>query len=187
MLISVDLCGRKHPSADPSTFSFLRMIIFRHIYFLRHIDNIFEKFKEFERFIFNRFERRIKTVRSDNETELKNERMYSYMTSRSITSAPYVHERNGRAEREMRTIIESARTMLTAKNLSTKLWAEAVNTAVYILNRCLSFQTDNVTPFEIWYKGKSELSHIRIFGSDAYAHIPKEQRKNGVQNQRSSF
>lgn len=77
----------------------------------------------------------------------------------------------------MRTIVESARTMLTAKNLPRKLWAEAVNTAIYILNRCLSFQTNNTTPFELWYKRKPELSHIRIFGSDAYVHVPKEQRK----------
>lgn len=153
---------------------------FRHVYFLRHKDDTFEKFKEFERLIFNRFGRRIKTIRSDNGTEFRNVRMSSYMTSRGITletSAPYVHEQNGRAEREVRTIVESARTMLTAKNLPRKLWAKAVNTAIYILNRCLSSQTNNTTPFELWYKRKPELSHIRIFGSDAYVHVPKEQRK----------
>ena len=35
----------------------------------------------------------------------------------------------------MRTVVESARSMLLAQNLSKNLWAEAVNTATYILNR----------------------------------------------------
>ncbi|KMQ86359.1 copia protein, partial [Lasius niger] len=103
--------------------------------------------------LIKRFGRRIKIVRSDNGIEFKNDRMSRYMASRGITletSAPYVHEQNGRAEREIRTIVESARTMLTARKLPTKLWAEAK---------------------------KPDLSHIRIFGSDAYVHIPKVQRK----------
>lgn len=106
--------------------------------------------------------------------------MFSYMTTKDITletSAPYVYKQNGRAEKEMRTIVECARTMMTSKNLPRKLWAEAVNTAVYILNCCLSSQVNNITSFEIWYKRKPELSHIKIFGSDAYVHIPKTQRK----------
>lgn len=75
----------------------------------------------------------------------------------------------------MRTIVESARTMLLVKNLSNRLWAEAVNTAVYILNRCVSSLSHYMTPFELWtQQQKPNLVHIRIFGSIAYAHITKE-------------
>lgn len=182
--IHTDLCGPMSEESVGGSKYFLLFkddhSSFRHVYFIRHKDDTFEKFKEFEQLIFNRFGRRIKIVRSDNGTELKNDRMSRYMASRGITletSAPYVHEQNGRAKREMRTIVKSVRTMLTARKLPTKLWAEAVNTAVYILNCCLSSQTGNVTPFELWYKKKPDLSHIRIFGSDAYVHISKEQRK----------
>ncbi len=49
------------------------------------------------------------------------------------TSMPYCPEQNGSAERENRTLVECARTMIHAKDLPTKLWAEAVNTAAYIL------------------------------------------------------
>lgn len=182
--IHADLCGPMSEASISGSKYFLLFkddcSSFRHVYFLRHKDDTFEKFRDFERLVFNRFGRGIRTVRSDNRTEFRNIKMSDYMRSRGITletSAPYIHEQNGRAEREMRTIVESARTMLTAKNLPTQLWAEATNTAVYILNRCVSSQTNNTTPFELWYKRKPELSHIRIFGSDAYAHIPKEHRK----------
>lgn len=32
------------------------------------------------------------------------------------------------------------------------------------------------TPAEIWYKAKPNLSHIKVFGSICYNHIPKENR-----------
>ena len=38
-------------------------------------------------------------------------------------------------ERDIRTLTDAARFMLCAKNLSKKLWAEAVNTAAYVLNK----------------------------------------------------
>ncbi|KMQ85202.1 copia protein [Lasius niger] len=66
--------------------------------------------------------------------------------------------------------------MLQARKLSAALWAEAVNTAVYILNRTLSSQVDNITPFEMWTGKKPDLSNLRIFGSDAFVHVPKQLR-----------
>lgn len=100
--IHTDLCGPISEASVNGSKYFLLFkddcSSFRHVYFLRHKDDTFEKFKEFERLIFNRFGRRIKTVRSDNGSEFRNERMSSYMTSRGITletSAPYIHEQNG--------------------------------------------------------------------------------------------
>lgn len=43
----------------------------------------------------------------------------------------YTPEQNGRAEREMRTIIEFARSVLYAKNIPKYFWAEAVNGYIY--------------------------------------------------------
>ncbi|GKD60749.1 putative ribonuclease H-like domain-containing protein [Tanacetum coccineum] len=44
-------------------------------------------------------------------------------------------QQNGVAERKNRTLIEAARTMLVVSKLPTTFWAEAVNTACYVLNR----------------------------------------------------
>jgi len=73
--------------------------------------------------------------------------------------------------------VESARTMLHAKKLPLFLWAEAVNTAIYILNRTSSRINSGTTPYEMWMGKKPTLSHVRIFGSEAYVYIDKQFRK----------
>ena len=66
--------------------------------------------------------------------------------------------------------------MLYARDIPLYLWAEAVNCATYILNRTSNSQTQNQTPFEIWNRVKPQLSHVRIFGSEGYVHIPDQLR-----------
>jgi len=122
--IHTDLCG---PMQTPSIGGAKYFILFkddctgfRHVYFLRHKDDVFDVFKEYEAMILNKFGRRIQTIRSDNGTEYSNHELRNYLKSHGIQlerSAPYTPEQNGSSEREMRTIVESARTMLLAKGL----------------------------------------------------------------------
>ncbi|UYV83987.1 hypothetical protein LAZ67_X000796 [Cordylochernes scorpioides] len=92
-------------------------------------------------------------------------------------TAPYTPEQNGIAERDNRTIVESARCLLHGRKMPLELWAEAVNTAVYLLNRCTTKVLGNSTPYEIWYKRKPSILHLKTFGCNAYVHIPKDNRK----------
>ncbi|GKD09746.1 reverse transcriptase domain-containing protein [Tanacetum coccineum] len=52
-------------------------------------------------------------------------------------------------ERKNRTLIEATRTMLVDSKLPTTFWAEAVNTACYVLNRVLVIKPHNKTPYEL--------------------------------------
>lgn len=90
------------------------------MYFIRHKWDVYERFKEFERLVNNKFRRTMKTLRTDNGTEYRNERMSKYMKQRGITletTAPYTPEQNGKSERENLTIVETARSMLQARKL----------------------------------------------------------------------
>ncbi|GKE86999.1 ribonuclease H-like domain-containing protein, partial [Tanacetum coccineum] len=51
--------------------------------------------------------------------------------------------------RKNRTLIEAVRTMLVDSKLPTTFWAEAVNTACYVLNRVLVIKPHNKTPYEL--------------------------------------
>ena len=68
------------------------------------------------------------------------------------------------------------RSMIKTKNMPKEFWAEAVQCAVYIQNRCPHAILENKTPQELWRGHKPNVSHFRVFGSVAYAHIPDQRR-----------
>eukprot|EP00253_Pinus_taeda_P009205 PITA_09205 len=70
-----------------------------------------------------------------------------------------------------------ARSMLKAKHLPNDYWAEAVNCAAYILNRCPTKAVMNRVPEEAWSGRKQGVTHMRVFGCVAYAHIPDQLRR----------
>ncbi|KYQ47755.1 Copia protein [Trachymyrmex zeteki] len=57
-----------------------------------------------------------------------------------------------------------ARCLLTQSKLPISFWAEAVNTANYIRNRCITKALKGKTPFELWHKKRPSVKHMRIFG-----------------------
>src|SRR5437588_9999570 len=91
-------------------------------------------------------------------------------------SAPYTQNQSGVSERMNRTIMEKARTMLLEARLPESFWAEAVNTAVYLQNRSPTRSLEGKTPYKAWNGIKPYLSYLRVFGCDAYLHVPDEQR-----------
>ncbi|GKF52090.1 ribonuclease H-like domain-containing protein, partial [Tanacetum coccineum] len=58
-------------------------------------------------------------------------------------------QQNMIAEMKNRTLIEAARTMLVDSKLPTTFWAEAVNTACFVLNKVLVIKPHNKTPYEL--------------------------------------
>jgi hypothetical protein len=56
----------------------------------------------------------------------------------------------------------------------TRVWTEVVGTACYLVNQSPSSSLDGKTPHEVWTGKKPSLTHLMVFGCDAYAHVPKE-------------
>nr|GEX95835.1 ribonuclease H-like domain-containing protein [Tanacetum cinerariifolium] len=67
-------------------------------------------------------------------------------------------------ERKNRILIEAARTMLADSLLPVTFWAEAVNTACYVLNRAFVTKTHNKTPYELLNGRSPRLDFMRPFG-----------------------
>ena len=116
----------------------------------------------------------------------------AYLTSKGIEhqlTIPHSPQQNGVAERLNRTLMESARAMLSHSNLPNKFWAEAVATAAYLRNRTTtSANEEQLTPFEKWYGHKPNISHLRVFGCAAYSHVAStERRKPDKKAQRVCF
>lgn len=86
-----------------------------------------------------------------------------------ITS--YTPEQNGVAKRKNRTVVEMARRMLKAKELSNEYQGEAIVTSVYLLNLSPITAVLNQTHFKPWTYIKPLVSHLRKFDCIAYALI----------------
>ena len=90
-------------------------------------------------------------------------------------TTPYTPQQNGVAERMNKTM-ERARIMLSGARLGQEFWAEAVDTVCYLVNRSPSSALEDKTPQEVWTGKKPSLSHLKVFGCDAYVHVMKEKR-----------
>ncbi|GJV91267.1 retrovirus-related pol polyprotein from transposon TNT 1-94 [Tanacetum coccineum] len=73
-------------------------------------------------------------------------------------------QQNRVAERKNRTLIEASRTMLANSLVSIVFWAEAVNTACYVLNRVLVTKPHKKTPYELIIGRPPSISFMRPFG-----------------------
>ena len=71
--------------------------------------------------------------------------------------------------------MEKANSMLEYKSLDKKLWGVAVQTAAYLVNRSPAAAIGK-TPYELWNKQKPNVANLKVFGSDAFVHIPKQFR-----------
>ncbi|KAI3763017.1 hypothetical protein L1987_53464 [Smallanthus sonchifolius] len=111
---------------------------------------------------------KVRRIRSDNGTEFKNNLMELFCLEMGIRhefSAPYTPQQNGVAERKNRTLIETARTMLSNAKLPVTFWAEAVNTACHILNRVLVVKRHNKTCYELINNRLPNLDYLVPFGT----------------------
>ncbi|KAE9332807.1 hypothetical protein PR003_g14330, partial [Phytophthora rubi] len=148
-------------------------------YLLKKKSEVASKLKEFMRFYEKQWGERLMCLRSDNGTEFVNKDVTRICTLNGIMhqrTVPYSPQQNGVAERMNRTIMEKARSMLHYKSVPTEWWAEAVSTAVYLINRSTNTQHTSVTPYELGFKVKPTLEHLRVFGSHGYAHVDKAKR-----------
>ena len=60
--------------------------------------------------------------------------------------------------------------MLIASGLTRNLWAEALNTSCYIINRCMIRPILNKTPYELFKGRRPNIMHLRVFGCKCYVH-----------------
>ena len=61
-----------------------------------------------------------------------------------------------------------ARVMLNSKKLTKRLWAEAINTACYIINRVFLRPGTSKTSYEIWKGKKPSVAYFHVFGCVCY-------------------
>ncbi|GMF33983.1 unnamed protein product [Phytophthora lilii] len=149
------------------------------VYFMKAKSEVLSKFMIFKAVIENATGMAIKRLRSNNGGEYTGRQFTDYLNRSGIKhkkTVLYTPQQNGLAERMNRSLVKMARGMLYYENVEKKWWAEAVNTAAWIINRIPNSVTVK-TPYETVYKSKPQLKNLKVFGAIGYAHIPDEKRQ----------
>ncbi|GKB38184.1 putative ribonuclease H-like domain-containing protein [Tanacetum coccineum] len=139
--------GKQHKASLTDDFS-----RFSWVFFLSSKDETNGILKRFITEIENQLNHKVKVIRCDIWKELKNREMNEFCGLKRIKrefSIARTPQQNEVAGRKHMTLIEAARTILADSLLPTVFWAEAVDTACYVLIRVLVTKPHNKTPYEL--------------------------------------
>ena len=107
------------------------------VYFLKGKSEAFEKFKEFNNYVENETDLKIKCLRSYNGGEFTSKEFSKFCEDHGIKrqfSSTRTPQHNGVVERKNITFQEVARTMLNEVKLPDFFWRDAIYTTIHILN-----------------------------------------------------
>jgi histone deacetylase 1/2 len=91
---------------------------------------------------------------------------------------PRQHQQNGLAERKIRSLRDKQRTLLLSGEFPNALWAEALNTTVWLTNRLPAKRNKHYeTPHQMRFGFHPPIVHLRRFGCVAWAHIDNPPSK----------
>lgn len=149
------------------------------VYFLKNKSDVFSVFKGWKTEVENQTGLKIKSLKSDNGGEYDSQEFKKFCSEngiRMIKTIPGTPEQNGVAERMNRTLNERARCMRIQSGLPKMFWADAINTAAYLINRGPSVPLDYQLPEEVWSGKEVSLSHLKVFGCVSYVLIDSDRR-----------
>ncbi|GJT99795.1 retrovirus-related pol polyprotein from transposon TNT 1-94 [Tanacetum coccineum] len=143
-LLHMDLCGPMRV-ASINGKKYILVIVddysrYTWTLFYDYKDETPEVIKDFLTMIQRNLQAQVISVRTDRGSEFLNKTLHAYFKEEGIehqTSTPRTPKQNGVVKRRNRTLVEAARTMLSASKLPLSFWAEAVATACYTQNRSI--------------------------------------------------
>ncbi|GKU94478.1 hypothetical protein SLEP1_g7975 [Rubroshorea leprosula] len=146
---------------------------------LENKSQVFKYFQHYHAMVERETGLKLKSLRTDNGGEYTSKEFRDYCSKHGMRhekTVPSTPQHNGVAERMNRTIVEKVRCMLKMATLPKPFCGEAVNTAVYLINRSPSVPLNFQIPEKAWTEKDVGYSHLRVFGCKAFMHVPKEHR-----------
>ncbi|GMQ09628.1 hypothetical protein CsSME_00052926 [Camellia sinensis var. sinensis] len=147
---------------------------FSWVNFLREKSDAFDAFKSLVLKIQNEHGvsiRRIIRIQTDYGREFENSSFLDFCDMHGIThefSAPITPQQNGDIEGKNAVVQKIAKVMLLSKKVHSNFWAEALNTAVYVVNHVYLRSDTLQTPYELWKGLKPNVKYFKTLGSKCY-------------------
>lgn len=120
----------------------------------------------------------LKTIPIDGGGELNNRMVDAYCAEHGITIKKVPHNlsaANGVVERLFRTVMEGTCTLLEEADLPYSFWGEALATFIYMNNFVPSSRFPNTIPVEAWTQRRHNIAHLRPFGCECWATLPRRR------------
>ena len=149
------------------------------MFYLKKKSDEFAAFKQYKAWAERQLGTTLKCRQFDRGGEFLSNEQKTYMIENRIEtqmSMPDTPQQNGRAERFQKTIINGAETMRHHAGLSNGFWIYAVKAKLHAYNVTPIKRADYKTPTELWNGIKPNISHLRVFGCQAWVHILKKRR-----------
>ncbi|XP_019257939.1 PREDICTED: uncharacterized protein LOC109236188 [Nicotiana attenuata] len=131
-------------------------------------------------FVHTQFNKIVKMVRSDNGSEFLNSVCKTVLNKLGIlhqTTCAYTPQQNGVAERKHRHLLEITRALRFQAHIPIRFWGHCVITAAYLINRLPSSVLKGCSPYELLYKRRPQLEHLRTLGCLSFAKQVQETDK----------
>ena len=133
------------------------------VFMMKQKSEAFQNFKHWTVLMRNQTGKRVKRLHMDNGLEFCSEEFNNFCKEEGIARQHTVHhtpQQNEVAERMNITLLERARCMLSNARLDASFWAEAVNTACYLVNLSSSTVNGFKTPAEVWSDQPGDYSSV---------------------------
>lgn len=148
------------------------------IYLMKAKSDVVHVIPQFSKMILTQFHTQVQVFHSDNGREFVNQSLENFFTSHGIlhqTTCVYTPQQNGIAERKNRHILEVARTLCFTMHVPKRFWADAVTTAVFLINRMpariIGYQTP-LRMLSLLHPIPSALNLCpKVFGCVCYVHV----------------
>nr|GEX64624.1 hypothetical protein [Tanacetum cinerariifolium] len=140
-------------------------------HFLRSKDETPKVLIYFLRLVQRGLHAQVRIVQTNKGTEFLNKTFHAYFASEGINHQTFVArtpKQNDVVKRRNRTLVEAARTMLSAAKVPLFFWAEAIATTCFTQNRSLVIPRHEKTPYHIINDRKPSVKFFYIFGSLCY-------------------
>ncbi|GJU17795.1 retrovirus-related pol polyprotein from transposon TNT 1-94 [Tanacetum coccineum] len=191
-LLHMDLCGPMRVESINGK-KYVLVIIddysrYTWTHFLRSKDETPEVLIDFLTLIQRGLHAQVRTIQTDKGTEFLNKTLHAYFAKEGIrheTSTARTPEQNGVVERRNCTLVEAARTMLSATKVPLFFWAEAIATTCFTQNRSLVIPQHEKTPYHIINGRKPSVKFFHIFGSLLLHRYSTQSRAYRVFNKRT--
>jgi hypothetical protein len=133
----------------------------------------------------------LKVLRTDGGGKYIASAVQGFLKDKGIqheVTTPDTPQHNGIAEHMNHTLLDKVRSMLHDASLPKMYWHDALVYAAHLHNVTPKCALEGITPEEAWSGNKPDVSHLRVFGTQAFVHVPdKQHTKLGAKSLTCTF